>query len=522
MSNGGVIRVSLEVASLRSEAGGSSSSEVRLHNDGPEDATVELAVAGEARLYSWIAPDRVDVPAGGEATTKVGFHIPRASKPAAGPVAFKVTARSSGAGAPEASVSGEVVVLPYSVLSANLSPPVEEGDETLARVLTLTNRGNAPTTVTLSASADDDLEAVIRPSTLTVDLHTAMTADLTVRPRGPAQRPGGGSAAYRVRAEPDTGDAVELADRFAFAAAPARRAASRNVLIAVAAVVAAVIAVVVLAGGGGDDPDSGAPADAEVEQVAVEAPVANECPAEDHTDPHGITGLTPEDIPTLPASYSFFAVADDGCTPIRFNPCEPIHFVINPTNAPPEGVDDVREAFARLGRATGMEFVDEGLTDEEARRRDAYIPDRYPGRWAPILVTWSEFGEREASGLSQVVGRGAGIREGDQYVSGVLRLNKDAVINEETGTPVPSGFGPEIGSGTGNVGAEGVRWGRIILHELGHIVGLGHVRDTNQIMYPDTASQTFRPSSFRPGDREGLALLGREAGCLQTPPVPAG
>jgi hypothetical protein len=44
-----------------------------------------------------------------------------------------------------------------------------------------------------------------------------------------------------------------------------------------------------------------------------------------------------------------------------------------------------------------------------------------------------------------------------------------------------------------------------IAHELGHLVGLGHVEDTRQLMYPSA-----RPvvSAFGPGDLTGLAALG--------------
>lgn len=63
-------------------------------------------------------------------------------------------------------------------------------------------------------------------------------------------------------------------------------------------------------------------------------------------------------------------------------------------------------------------------------------------------------------------------------------------------------------------------WGRVILHELAHIMGLGHTRDHDELMYPDTAEQTAQTTDYRSGDREGLRQLGRGAGCLPDPPVP--
>jgi hypothetical protein len=243
---------------------------------------------------------------------------------------------------------------------------------------------------------------------------------------------------------------------------------------------------------------------------------AGACPAEGHVDTH-VSGLTPDRIPTLPAGYSFGAVKADGCSPVRFDPCQPVHYVMNPADAPATGVADVREAFARLGAATGITFVDDGTTDEISRRGPTDAA-RYPGRWAPILVVWAH----RSGGRPdvEVVGSGFPYRAGEVLVSGTLTLNVDAVVNRVRNTPVPGGFGSGGGAGVGAIGAEGVTWGRVILHELAHVMGLGHTRDRDQLMYPDTAEQTAHTTEYRSGDRQGLRLVGRNAGCIAEPPTP--
>lgn len=254
-----------------------------------------------------------------------------------------------------------------------------------------------------------------------------------------------------------------------------------------------------------------------IDDLAADAPVDTgvpDCPAAGHRDTFA-SGLTPDRIPNLPAGYSFTFVKDDGCTPIRFDPCQPIHYVMNPAQAPPSGVADVEEAFDRLARATGLTFVNDGVTDEVSRR-GPYVGDRYPNRWAPILVAWSRQSGDRAN--VEVVGSGFPYRVRDVLVSGTLTLNSDAVSDRAKGTPLPGGFASVPGFGA--IGAEGVTWGRVILHELAHVVGLGHTRDRDQLMYPDTAQQTAHTTDYRTGDREGLRLLGRDAGCLPSTPSP--
>ena len=69
---------------------------------------------------------------------------------------------------------------------------------------------------------------------------------------------------------------------------------------------------------------------------------------------------------------------------MRFNPCEPIHYVVNAALAPPGAVDDLQEAIRRLEAATGLTFVNDGPTDERAEvSRPRAQPERYGPRWAP-------------------------------------------------------------------------------------------------------------------------------------------
>jgi predicted Zn-dependent protease len=48
----------------------------------------------------------------------------------------------------------------------------------------------------------------------------------------------------------------------------------------------------------------------------------------------------------------------------------------------------------------------------------------------------------------------------------------------------------------------------IILHELGHLVGLDHTSDRGQIMFSEAE---FNVRDYAPGDLRGLARLGTQA-----------
>ena len=210
--------------------------------------------------------------------------------------------------------------------------------------------------------------------------------------------------------------------------------------------------------------------------------------------------LSTEVLPRIrsddPTAFAFLDVDPATGEPVRYNPCRPIPYVINPSSAPPTGVEDVRRGFEMLAEATGMDFVYDGSTDEPiGRSRDARQPDRYGPGWAPILVGWVNAGELEVDGVDKAGTAGSvAIREGGTiaYVTGAVTLNADA--------RVLGGYGL------------GVTSGDVILHELGHLVGLGHVGDRSQIMFGNV---TEGPAEYGAGDRAGLRRVGRAAGCLE-------
>jgi hypothetical protein len=215
----------------------------------------------------------------------------------------------------------------------------------------------------------------------------------------------------------------------------------------------------------------------------------------------GAVGLAPlfqGAKPTEGPGFLFLDRTDQG-TPTRWNPCQPIHYVVNDSLAPPGSLADVHEAVRRISAATGIAFVFEGTTDEQATiYREVFQPDRYGKRWAPVLIAWADpgtsdipfrRGDRVAAGVAVPVIPPTRIE--DVYVSGWVAINAD--------DPNPPGF---------DLPGE---QGPVILHELGHLMGLGHVRSVGELMNPSGGGVT----DLGPGDREGLRELGASGGCIR-------
>lgn len=503
------LTLSLASPALDVEPGSFVRTDVVVGNDGPAPVTARVAVTGPAGPLSWVVPPDIDVAPRSTATVSVGFRVPRSPDQAAGPLAFDVVVTPAGGAAPGVSAAGTVTVAPFRDVLVELDPPDAGSAD---HQVVLENRGNVVVAASLHPSADGGVDVAVASATVEVLPGQRLRVPVRVRPgRGAMLRSRTASFAVAV----DTGaEPVRLTGTVE---QPARRPpAAAAVALALAVVLVAVgLRLGVLAPDDGSTAVSARGAGTAAPSTTVRAREA--CPAANHADTRA-NGLHPEDIPTLPADFSFQQVAADGCSPVRWNPCEPIHFVVNPAGATTTGVADVREAFHRLEVATGLSFVDDGFIDEVPQGNRAYQPDRYPGRWAPIIVHWTT--TNRSQGDVQVVGGGIPTRVGDAYVTANLFLNPQAVIDARTREPVPGGFAdqPTIGP----IGAQGVTWGRVILHELAHITGLGHVRDTSQLMYPETTEQTGT-TAFQNGDMAGLRYLGKDAGCLATPapgPVP--
>ncbi len=184
--------------------------------------------------------------------------------------------------------------------------------------------------------------------------------------------------------------------------------------------------------------------------------------------------------------YAF--LAERNGAPITYSPCRRLEVVVNTTGAPPGAYQAVEEAVSQVGAAAGLSLTVAGETDEEYRRnRDPYQPERYGETWAPILVSWASR-ETVPEFAGAAVGLGGSLsvdprRGGPSYVTGEVTLNREYFSVSTT-----AGLLREV-----------------LLHELGHVLGLDHVPDEGQVMTSE--ARGGRPLGS--GDLAGLALLGQ-------------
>lgn len=178
-------------------------------------------------------------------------------------------------------------------------------------------------------------------------------------------------------------------------------------------------------------------------------------------------------------AYAFNVLADDGVTPLGFDPCVRIGIVVNPRTGPPNAVALVERAVERVAEVSGLDLVVRGSEDVAPKiGRDR--PAR-PRRGA-VLVAWSDPDE-----VPDLAGGTLGVAQVSHWTREDMRRFAYGNIALD---------GPHLAS------ISEPRVVGVIMHELAHLLGLDHVDDPGELMYPHAVN-----SDFGPGDRIGLRTL---------------
>jgi len=196
--------------------------------------------------------------------------------------------------------------------------------------------------------------------------------------------------------------------------------------------------------------------------------------------------------PTVAGEGSYAYIAHQAGAPndpVAYDPCDPIHVQLNPAGGPSDALELTQRALDRVGEATGLHFIYDGTTDRRPQWRTPYTPSVL-GHDQPVLVSFATAAEvPELDGDVAGIGGSVRVRSGSllmHYVTGGVTLDSDA-------------FADILHRPDGESEAQA-----IVFHEFGHLVGLAHVDDPDELMYADNVGLT----DFGPGDLTGLARLG--------------
>lgn len=194
--------------------------------------------------------------------------------------------------------------------------------------------------------------------------------------------------------------------------------------------------------------------------------------------------LAAPEIVASGGSFSFMHTQRRSSEPVGYSPCLPVEVLVNPEGAPPRHDSLVDTGLATVQESSGLEFVRVGETTD----RDV---DQRPSSRRPVLIMWATPDEvPELSGRVAGIGGSVAVQRNGgrlEYLTGRVVLDRDL-------------FATLAGDRQHEAQA-------ILDHELGHLVGLGHVDDPGELMHDDNVGRT----TFGAGDLEGLARLGNIA-----------
>ena len=182
----------------------------------------------------------------------------------------------------------------------------------------------------------------------------------------------------------------------------------------------------------------------------------------------------------------------------RFNPCRTITYGINTSRATPDAGTvslGIQNTIALVAQATGVRFKFVGETsampfDRKFKRKDPKLVFGFTTDAETKLDLGPTVAARGGSDRTRWARNARGQR--------ILQAIHGGVIYDLNDTAIMTA----------------AQFQQLTLHEVGHVMGLGHVGPTDQYMTAGAELYDL-PLSYQAGDLNGMSKVGLQAGCVR-------
>jgi len=213
---------------------------------------------------------------------------------------------------------------------------------------------------------------------------------------------------------------------------------------------------------------------------------------------------SPASAATATYSVQYLTLGNGHKVVARWNPCRTHTYKVNLASVPSATrttvLAETEAALRVLATKTGMSFTYRGATTEVPRLGS------YSTQSADIVIAFTTplktnylYGTADARGGNAATMRSMTSGTTTTYTGAIVK----GFVVVDTAKLLHS---YKAGFGTG------ARRGNLLLHELGHVVGLNHVINARLLMNPTLSS--YSPNGYAVGDAAGLTVVGRKAGCI--------
>jgi hypothetical protein len=228
----------------------------------------------------------------------------------------------------------------------------------------------------------------------------------------------------------------------------------------------------------------------------------------------GAVAAAPQQAQAASAAYklTYATMPNRAKVAVRWNGCQKaITYKVNVAAVPRAQratiLAETKTAVTQIAAATRFAFSYKGTTTEVPR------VGSMPRQSAELVIAYTTPSRTNYNLYGSVLG------EGGLYYAWTSRTASGRTTYS---VAAQRGFvvidAPDMLRRTRTGYGTGARRTNLMVHELGHAMGLQHVNDTRQQMYPMLSS--LSPKGFASGDRAGLARIGKGAGCVNTASMP--